>query len=299
MVQLQNFPYISQLSALTSDGSFDENRSLNCVPSSICAGLQYLTRNYSFNPDQIKDAVYGQGYVGFTSAAEFVGFCAQQAVNLYPLPADPAQNPMTNDQLVHAVHEHLALGHPVIFTEPDPLPQFANDLHVCIFCAEEPGFLTSMDPLGDQTGQPFVTRSDSEWVSKLVAGQIWIMENATGVGGRVVPGGSSNGEEIVSIDLQQPIVTKYFEATPDGKWHCKQTGFEIAFGMLKFYRSYGYNAYCGLTYLGLPKTNETHIEGQPTEVVKQRFERGCLVYDPNHHFDNPPGAGDVYLMFLE
>jgi hypothetical protein len=105
------------------------------------------------------------------------------------------------------------------------------------------------------------------------------------------------GDVPMTIDLNNPVVANYFTATSDGKWQCKQTGNIVQFGMLNFYRSYGQGAYCGLTYLGLPKSNETPIAGHPG-VVKQEFERGWLVYDPNHVVDTPPGAGAVYPMHL-
>ena len=99
------------------------------------------------------------------------------------------------------------------------------------------------------------------------------------------------------IDLTNPVVAQFFTATPDGQWQCKQTGNIVQFGMLNFYRSFGGDAYCGLTYLGLPRSNEIPIAGHPG-VVKQEFERGCLVYDPQHQVDNPPGAGEIYPMHL-
>ncbi|HEY6541596.1 MAG TPA: peptidoglycan recognition family protein [Ktedonobacteraceae bacterium] len=100
-----------------------------------------------------------------------------------------------------------------------------------------------------------------------------------------------------AIDLSNPVVTQYFTATPDGQWQCKQTGNIIRAGMLNFYRSFGADACCGLTYLGLPKSNEIPI-AEYAGVVKQEFERGWLVYDPQHQFDNPLGAGEVYFMHL-
>lgn len=103
--------------------------------------------------------------------------------------------------------------------------------------------------------------------------------------------------ENMTIDLSNPIAAGYFTGTPDGKWQCKANGHILQYGMLKFYRSYGQDAFCGLTYLGLPLSNEIPIEGHPG-VVKQEFERGWLVYDPHHVFDHPPGAGEVYLMHL-
>ncbi|HEX6478497.1 MAG TPA: hypothetical protein VF043_06610 [Ktedonobacteraceae bacterium] len=52
-----------------------------------------------------------------------------------------------------------------------------------------------------------------------------------------------------------------------------------------------------MTYLGLPLSNEIPIQGHPG-VVKQQFERGWVCYDPTHTIDNPPAAGDVYIMHL-
>ena len=99
----------------------------------------------------------------------------------------------------------------------------------------------------------------------------------------------------ITIDLSDPIVARYFSQTPDGQWKCKQTGFLVQKGMLEFYRSFGQKAYCGLTYLGLPLSNETPVAGHPG-VVRQQFERAILAYDPNHVLDQPPGALDIYLV---
>jgi hypothetical protein len=104
------------------------------------------------------------------------------------------------------------------------------------------------------------------------------------------------GEVMSTIDLTDPTVAQYFTQTSDGQWQCKQTGYIVRKGILAFYRSFGQNAYCGLTYLGLPKSNEEPVAGH-SGVVKQRFERAVLAYDPNHQIDHPPGASDVYLLF--
>jgi hypothetical protein len=34
-------------------------------------------------------------------------------------------------------------------------------------------------------------------------------------------------------------------------------------------------------------------------VVWQAFERGVLIFDPNHVIDNPPGSGRVYLLHID
>jgi hypothetical protein len=107
----------------------------------------------------------------------------------------------------------------------------------------------------------------------------------------------SEGEGAMSIEVTDPVVSAYFAVTSDGKWQCKQTGYIIQFGLLHFYQSYGQNAFCGLTYLGLPRSDEISVVDLPG-VVKQQFERGWLIYDPAHKLDHPPGAGEVYLMHL-
>lgn len=111
----------------------------------------------------------------------------------------------------------------------------------------------------------------------------------------VVPSWTPDGGEMKIIDLNDHVVAYYFTATPDGKWRCNQTGHTIHDGMLKFYRSFGQDGYCGLTYLGLPLSEEEPIEGH-AGVVRQQFERAVLAYDPSHVVDQPPGASSVYLM---
>lgn len=108
---------------------------------------------------------------------------------------------------------------------------------------------------------------------------------------------AKRGDMGKTIDLTDPVVAGYFGTTPDGQWQCKRTGFIVRKGILSFYCSHGKDAFCGLTYLGLPLSNEISITGLPG-VVKQEFERGWLVYDPNKKFDNPPGASEVYFMHL-
>jgi hypothetical protein len=114
----------------------------------------------------------------------------------------------------------------------------------------------------------------------------------------VVPPWKPVGEEMGKIiDLTDPVVARYFTATSNGQWRCMKTGHSVHDGMLKFYRSFGQDAYCGLTYLGLPLSEEEPIAGH-AGVVKQQFERAVLVYDPTHEIDQPPGASSVYLMHI-
>jgi hypothetical protein len=90
----------------------------------------------------------------------------------------------------------------------------------------------------------------------------------------------------------------YFSDLGNNVWKCTKTGFVVGQGILNFYRHFGGDALNGLTYLGLPLSNEISIPPH-AGVVFQRFERGIACWDPNHEVDSPPGAGNVYLRHLD
>lgn len=168
MSELHNYPFVNQLDSKTLDGRPDENRGLNCVPSSIASGLEYLTRR-PFVPDQLKDYAYGQGYAGGTAAVDYVTFCAKQGVQLSPVNGNPAY-------LVSEIHRHIQEGHPVIGTIPAPSYPPANRFnpgmsHVIAFYSERPGVLTAMNPWR-AFSQP---ETDQWWQDRLCFGQIWYM----------------------------------------------------------------------------------------------------------------------------
>jgi len=102
---------------------------------------------------------------------------------------------------------------------------------------------------------------------------------------------------ITAIDLTNPTVASHFTGGPD-IWQCKDNGFLVGYGILKFYQQFGCDALCGLTYLGLPRSNEQPAAGYPGVTV-QEFERGAVRYDPSHQLDSPPGSGPVYLVHVE
>lgn len=100
------------------------------------------------------------------------------------------------------------------------------------------------------------------------------------------------------ITLDDPEVTRYFKAVGDNRWQCLKTGYYVFAGMLGFYTTFGGSGKNGLTHLGLPLGNEVYPDqGQPRSY--QKFERGILAYDPAHHWDNPPGSGNVYVMHVD
>jgi N-acetyl-anhydromuramyl-L-alanine amidase AmpD len=111
---------------------------------------------------------------------------------------------------------------------------------------------------------------------------------------------NSQGEEPVKINLNTAGVSNFFAAGANGHWLCKNTNMLIGGAILTFYQQFGNYGLCGVTYLGLPLSNEiaAKISGHP-EVVYQRFERGVLAYDPSNVLDSPPGAGDVYCMHVD
>ncbi|HZU00838.1 MAG TPA: glycoside hydrolase domain-containing protein [Ktedonobacteraceae bacterium] len=104
------------------------------------------------------------------------------------------------------------------------------------------------------------------------------------------------GKKAMIIDTSMPVVAAYFTQVDADHWQCNPTGKIIQYSILNFYRGYGNAELCGLTYLGLPLSNEIPLDSKGN--TKQFFERGVLFYDPLHVWDNPPGSGQVYLAHL-
>jgi N-acetyl-anhydromuramyl-L-alanine amidase AmpD len=98
--------------------------------------------------------------------------------------------------------------------------------------------------------------------------------------------------------LDIKAASNFFVDLGNNVWRCPKTGYVIGHGILDFYRRIGGGALFGLTYLGLPLSNEIPIEGY-SGVVLQRFERGVVCWDPDHLVDHPPGSGPAYLMHLD
>jgi hypothetical protein len=277
MAVLSKFPIVSQLTDTTSDGRPSENKQYDCVAASIGAGILYYQGKTQWdkdiNPDRLKDAAYGENWRNQgTAATAYVDFCKSIGFKLYPFNGNPGQ-------LVTEAHKQLAQGHPVIFTEPDPyVSSSLGWSHVCVFYADKPGELTSMDPYIAKS----ITKSDQEWLNLLLFNQIWIVEQE---------------DEMISIDLNTPGIGNYFEAVPGNanQWRCKQNGKIIQFGILDYYRNNGCIPLCGFSSLGLPVSGEIPLQGG---TAKQHFERGVLVYDPSHSIDNPFGAKNVYPAHL-
>jgi GH25 family lysozyme M1 (1,4-beta-N-acetylmuramidase) len=107
-------------------------------------------------------------------------------------------------------------------------------------------------------------------------------------------------EKPIMIDLNNPTVASHFKAE-GAAWKCKDNNFTIHGEILATYQKYGNNAFCGLSFLGLPSSNEIPITGH-SGVVYQRFERGVLCFDPvPHAIDTPPGLekARVYPLHID
>src|SRR5712692_4107039 len=144
MTILANFPMVSQLSEVTSDGRPSENAQMDCTAAAICAGVMWLKGikavNEDYNPDRFKDAAYGDTYKGGTAASAYVSFCASLGVKLSPISGIPGQ-------LIQAIHEQINLDRPVVVTVPDAyVPASYGWTHIlCMFGEPEPGQLVALD----------------------------------------------------------------------------------------------------------------------------------------------------------
>lgn len=270
MTTLTNFPMVSQLTTVTSDGKPSENSQFDCVPASIGAVILWLQGktawNDTINPDKFKDVAYGDAYKGGTAASAYVAYCKSLGFDLYSL------NTSSAAQSVEQAHSLLTQNKAVIFTEKDPyVPASYGWSHVCVFYADASGELTAMDPYIGKA----VTKADAEWEQVLLGNQLWLVTPL---------------EENV-IDIHSPNVSIFFEELSATHWKCKSNSNEIHDGMLSFYKANN-----GLLMFGLPLSNEVVLDA--TGNTKQYFERGCLVWDPQHKYDNPPGSGSVYVAHV-
>lgn len=176
MSELKNFPFKNQLNSPTFDGGPDENADMNCVQTCIAAGLQYFTGK-EYEPDEVLDAVYGEGYIGGTAAVMDVGYCTLQGVKLSPINGSPTY-------LVAQAHAQLALGHAVIGTIPScycPPQDRLNPgpSHAIIFYKDSAGVLIAMNPW-QAISQ---ANTDQWWIDRLCFDQLWSMEkgNMSGI----------------------------------------------------------------------------------------------------------------------
>src|SRR6266550_8875972 len=169
IVTLVDFPYKNQNSTVLQSGEIDPNHSFDCVPTSIAAGMQYLT-GQPFEGGILKEIIYGAGKRGGQDAHDFIQYCSHWNINLYPVNGSPTH-------LIDMARTHLQAGHPLLFTIDDPyvntsLPQYAGWTHVIAMYGENPGYLLAMDPFIAKT----VMKTDAAWQRDMRNNQIWVLE---------------------------------------------------------------------------------------------------------------------------
>ncbi len=269
MATLANFPMVSQLSGITSNGLPSLNAEFDCVPSSIGAAILWYQGksqwNSQINPNSIKDAAYSQGYTGGTSAEAYIPFCKSLGFNLSSINGNPSQ-------LVTEAHSQIKAGHPVIFTRDDPYSTNPNYTHVCVFYDEGNGWLAALDPYIASR----VQLTDSQWEAKLRFNQIWVLTQING------------GNTL--LQLSDPM-GQHFSEVDATRWHCKDTNVDVAYAHLSFYRQNG-------GVFRLPLTGEINLAQYPGTAL-QIYEAAIAAYDPANVFkQRPEGSGPVYLLKL-
>lgn len=98
------------------------------------------------------------------------------------------------------------------------------------------------------------------------------------------------------LDLNDPVVSRYFTDGGNGTWKVKSTGVILQGAILIFYRANN-----GLFYFGLPLANEDYSvrSGSSDMSAYVKCERAGLMYDPDRRHDNPPIDGPVYTIHVE
>ena len=253
MTTLANFPLVSQLTPITSDGRPSENAQFDCVPASIGAGLLWYAGKTQWdaeiNPDKLKDAVYGESVQNQgTAASAYISFCKSLGYDLWAFKGIPGV-------LVSEAHKQLQAGHPVIFTEPDPYVSASLGwTHVCVFYGETPGGLVALDPY---IAKP-ISRTDAEWEQLLLDNAIWILEKED-----AMP---------QPLDISMPAVAALFIEEDAQRWRSKKTGKVLQFGLLADYKAHGQ---ASLDYLGDIVSNEIPMG---PGIVRQHHEMGVRLW---------------------
>jgi len=165
MTTLANFPFVNQINDTDSNVWFD------CVPASLVASIAYLS-GIAIHPSVLKDAVYGQSYIGPTAIGEYVTECLSYGIRLSPVSCSSPQ-----EALAHA-HSMLTQNMPVVFTQQDDYaPAHPDWTHVCVWYADNGTSLTAMDPMGGKA----VIYNDATWATRLRDNTIWTMEKIMSV----------------------------------------------------------------------------------------------------------------------
>lgn len=127
---------------------------------------------------------------------------------------------------------------------------------------------------------------------------------------RSSPGVSDFGQWRVTtmIDLSMPGVSPYFTQAQTGGWlstHTQTSSGQPVYlhgEILQTYQTFHLTPgdLAGLTWWGLPLSNEIPLPGSKYGATKQNFENVVAFFDPGHEFDSRPGVptARVYLAHL-
>ncbi|HEX8995133.1 MAG TPA: hypothetical protein VF812_03790 [Ktedonobacterales bacterium] len=250
---------LDQLREPTLDGHGDENAQDNCVATSVAEGLSILTGR-AFVADQLKDAVYGQGYVGVMAPQAYVRYCADHGARLAPIRG-------TQAQLLAAVRQQVAAGHPVVITMPSHWATVPGNpehptggTHVGLAVGIGPDAIRVMNPWHGFMQDA----SDAWWRARLCEGEVWAMEPAKADQTLVPPGQPTGYYGLVTTSNSRV-------------WHCPSTGQDVALGYLSFYRGlHGPDGVSATQLLGLPISAQYKTaDGK----IRQDYERGSVIFD--------------------
>ena len=192
---------LDQLDPTALDGLPPSNENENCVPTSIAEALHILTGK-TYDGDELKDAVYGAGYVGPQSAAHYVAYCASQGVTL-------AAHDGAQSDLIATIHAQVSAGHPVVLTMPsqwgtapaNPVSP-SGSTHVGVAVGVGPGEIRVMNPWHAF----WQDQSDAWWQARLCYGQVWPMVKAAGASMSGVPSGWSDDGTTLKAPNGVPVV---------------------------------------------------------------------------------------------
>jgi hypothetical protein len=193
--RFSGFPRLNQLAASTRSGHADPNAQMNCIPTAMAAGLQFLTGR-AFDGDMIKDAIYGADYVGPTQIIKYRAFTRDQGVALDVFTS------RNSEVLVTELRRLLSQGEPVVLTLPGNLDQPPADLlhpkqltHVVVAAGfDQAGNIRVMNPWGGV----WVAGNDAYWASRICYGELWGMRKVD----RAAPAVATQRRSAPSLDVQ-------------------------------------------------------------------------------------------------
>lgn len=225
---LSNFPNKSQLTEATKDGKPPENKNFDCVPVVFADAIQYYDGGY-VSGDELKDAEYGDKYIGGTALRDYIDQASDLARAKYHVTAVPYNNANTI-YLRGKIHTWLQAGYPVIATIPSawsighPMDALAHpnfSTHAICFYGEIAGGLVAANPWGGFAHKG----TDAYWQERLCYGQVWAVVREANVATAGLPDKwTDDGKTLKSPD-GIPVVQGFrdFVLAYKGGWPANNT----------------------------------------------------------------------------